>query len=276
MVDLTVRSEARIAEAEVHGEVAVLVERDAHTTTNILLVLPVGEHDSSLREFLVQEGFAVESERSPSVALERAAAAGIGLVVIDVADESIEGMEVLRTLRRTCSVPVLAITDAYNLETRIRALELGADGCVMRPWNGHELAARIRAVLRRSKPLADGDQRRIEHSGVILDRGSREVRVEGRKVVLTTTEFDILDILMQSAGCPVSRESVIHKLYNRAATGFDRSINVHVSNLRRKLESGRVLIKAVRGTGYQFCLSDSASVVSGTEPDLALESIAVL
>ena len=269
-----VREQHLVSESEVRNR--VVAAYGAHPSSQILLVLPAREDSSSLRDFLGHEGFTVEWEMRPSVALRRATAGPVGLVVLDVVDPSIDGMGVLRKLRIEYSVPVLAITEAHDPETRISALELGADGCVMRPWNGHELAARIRAVLRRSKPLADADQRRIEHNGVILDRGSREVHVEGRKVVLTTTEFDVLDILMRSAGSPVSREAVIHKLYNRAATGFDRSINVHVSNLRRKLESRRVLIKAVRGTGYQFCLPDPASEVLDSESGLAFESTGIL
>lgn len=238
---------------------------------NLLLVLPDCDDGTVLGNFLMQEGFTVEPERFPSVSLQCAIAGQVALVVLDVADPSIDGLEVLRVLRQSCSVPVLAVTDAEDLEKRISALELGADGCVTKPWDPHAMAARIRAILRRSKPRVDGGERRVEHSGVTLDRGSREVYVKGRRVVLTTTEFDILDILMRSAGCPVTRETVTQKLYSRAATGFDRSINVHVSNLRRKLESGRVLIKAVRGTGYQFCLSEPVSAA-----DLAPEADSVV
>jgi two-component system response regulator CpxR len=121
--------------------------------------------------------------------------------------------------------------------------------------------ARIRAVLRRVQPPSRG---RVEVNGVLLDPGTREVFCDQRPVEITTLEFDILETLVRSAGSVVSRDALMESLYNRRATPFDRSIDMHVSHLRRKLEAGRALIKTIRGVGYQFC--SSAEEESAEEP----------
>jgi two-component system response regulator CpxR len=135
---------------------------------------------------------------------------------------------------------------------RIIGLELGADDYLPKPFNPRELAARIRAILRRYEPrLATGG--RVEVNGITLDPGTREVWAGGKRVDLTTFEFDILEMLMRSAGRVLSRDALMENFYNRKATPFDRSIDMHISHLRKKLESGRTLIRTIRGVGYQFC-----------------------
>jgi two-component system response regulator CpxR len=135
---------------------------------------------------------------------------------------------------------------------RITGLELGADDYVPKPFNPRELAARIRAVLRRVEPRPQSG--RVEVNGVLLDPGSREVFCDGRRVELTTIEFDILEQLMRAAGRVLSRDQLTETLYNRKSTPFDRAMDMHISHLRKKLECGdKLLIKTVRGVGYQFC-----------------------
>ncbi len=133
---------------------------------------------------------------------------------------------------------------------RIVGLELGADDYLAKPFNPRELVARIRAILRRAQAPSKG---RLEVNGVTIDPGPRSVSCEGREIEMTTLEFDILEVLMRSAGRVVSRDALMESMYNRKATPFDRSIDMHVSHLRRKLETGQTLIKTVRGVGYQFC-----------------------
>jgi two-component system response regulator CpxR len=131
-------------------------------------------------------------------------------------------------------------------------LELGADDYLPKPFNPRELSARIRAILRRMEPQQHAG--RLEVNGVSLDPGSREVFCDGRQIEVTTFEFDILELLMRSAGRVLSRDVLMESLYNRRATAYDRSMDMHISHLRRKLETcGRKLIKTVRGVGYQFC-----------------------
>jgi two-component system response regulator CpxR len=138
---------------------------------------------------------------------------------------------------------------------RIVGLELGADDYLPKPFNPRELAARIRAILRRYEPRPAGAlaSPRLDMNGVTLDPGSREVITNGEKVELTTFEFDILEMLMRSAGRVLSRDALMENFYNRKATAFDRSIDMHISHLRKKLEKGDDLIKTIRGVGYQFC-----------------------
>jgi two-component system response regulator CpxR len=135
---------------------------------------------------------------------------------------------------------------------RIVGLELGADDYLPKPFNPRELAARIRAILRRyePRPAVAG---RLEVNGVSLDTGTRQVLSGGNPVDLTTFEFDVLEMLMRAAGRVVSRDQLMENFYNRKATPFDRSIDMHVSHLRKKLERGEPLIKTIRGVGYQFC-----------------------
>jgi two-component system response regulator CpxR len=167
-----------------------------------------------------------------------------------------DGFEILRRLRAQSRIPVLMLTARGEDVDRIIGLELGADDYLPKPFNPRELTARIRAILRRIESRTEPSAGRIEVNGVLLDPGTREVTCDGAAVELTTFEFDILELLLRAAGRVLSRDALMESLYNRKATPFDRSIDMHVSHLRRKLESTRPLIKTIRGVGYQF-LRDS-------------------
>jgi len=147
---------------------------------------------------------------------------------------------------------VLMLTARGEDVDRIIGLELGADDYLPKPFNPRELAARIKAILRRSDAQQTGG--RLEVNGVALDPGTREVTQDGKPVETTTLEFQILEMLMRAAGRVVSRDALMETLYNRKATPFDRSIDMHVSHLRKKLDTPeRPIIKTIRGVGYQFC-----------------------
>lgn len=216
----------------------------------LLLIDDDIELGALLAEYLGREGISMEAEVDGARGLERALAGGFDLVVLDVMLPGLDGFEVLRRLRASSSVPVLMLTARAEDADRIAGLELGADDYLGKPFNPRELAARVRAILRRAEPQDGGG--RIEVSGVVLDPASREVSSGGTRVALTTLEFAILEILMRSAGRVVSRDDLMEALYNRKTTPFDRSIDMHISHLRRKLERGRPLINTVRGVGYQF------------------------
>ena len=141
-----------------------------------------------------------------------------------------------------------------------RGLELGADDYLAKPFNPRELVARIRAILRRFEPRSAAPGSRIESNGIALDPGAREVFAHGKRIELTTFEFDILEMLMRSAGRVLSRDALMENFYNRKATPFDRSIDMHISHLRRKIEGGDDLIKTIRGVGYQFCRTPEDAV----------------
>lgn len=217
----------------------------------ILVVDDDVELCSLLGEFLRREGFTVDFEHHGRRGLDRALRSEHDMIVLDVMLPGMDGFDILKRLRQQSRVPVLMLTARGEDVDRIVGLELGADDYLAKPFNPRELAARIRAILRRieTKPSAG----RLDVNGVALDPGTREVTVEGASVATTTLEFDILEILMRAAGRVVSRDTLMENMYNRKATPFDRSIDMHVSHLRKKLEHGRTLIKTIRGVGYQFC-----------------------
>jgi len=208
---------------------------------------------SLLSEFLRREGYTIETVNEGNAGLARAGQGGYDLVILDVMLPGMDGFEILRRLRQNSRVPVLMLTARGEDVDRIVGLESGADDYLSKPFNPRELAARIKAILRRADPKPN--RGRIEVNGIALDPGSREVLLEGQQVEITTLEFDILEQLMRAAGTVVSRDDLMESLYNRKATPFDRSIDMHVSHLRKKLEGGRPVIKTIRGAGYQFCQS---------------------
>lgn len=221
----------------------------------LLLIDDDVELGSLLGEFLGHEGFEVDAAHDGRSGLDRALAGGFDLVILDVMLPGMDGFEVLRQIRQRSRIPVLMLTARSEDVDRIVGLELGADDYLPKPFNPRELSARVRAILRRLEPR-DGDRGRIEVNGVVLDPASREVTAGGRRVEVTTLEFDILELLMRAAGRVLSRDSLMEALYNRKTTPFDRSIDMHISHLRRKLEAGKPLIKTVRGVGYQFIRRD--------------------
>jgi two-component system, OmpR family, response regulator CpxR len=203
-------------------------------------------------QFLKREGFETACEHDGQRGLERALEGGADLVVLDVMLPTLDGFEVLRRLRQKSSVPVLMLTARGEDVDRIVGLELGADDYLPKPFNPRELAARVRAILRRMESRESPNGGRISVNNVTLDPAAREVRQNGRRIDLTTFEFDILEMLMRAAGRVLSRDALMENLYQRKATAFDRSIDMHVSHLRRKLDEGDSLIKTIRGVGYQF------------------------
>jgi two-component system, OmpR family, response regulator CpxR len=216
----------------------------------LLIVDDDTELCSLLQEFLQREGFQVDCANEGQAGLRQAQQGSYDLVVLDVMLPGLDGFEILKRLRTESRVPVLMLTARGEDVDRIVGLELGADDYLPKPFNPRELAARVKAILRRTE--AKVDRGRVEVGGVVLDPGSREVTLDGKPVEVTTLEFDILDQLMRNAGHVVSRDDLMESLYNRKATPFDRSIDMHVSHLRRKLEGGRPVIKTIRGVGYQF------------------------
>ncbi len=218
--------------------------------TPLLIIDDDTELCALLSEFLGREEFSVACEYNGARGLELALDGNYALVILDLMLPTLDGFALLRRLRARSKVPVLMLTARGEDVDRIVGLELGADDYLPKPFNPRELLARIRAILRRAQTTGKG---RLEINGVTIDPGSREVTREGQAVEITTLEFDILELLMRSAGRVVSRDSLMESMYNRKATPFDRSVDMHVSHLRRKLEVDRVFIKTVRGVGYQFC-----------------------
>ena len=219
----------------------------------ILLIDDDVELASLLKELLTREHFTIEMEHDGRRGLDHALRDPPDLIVLDVMLPGMDGFEVLRGIRKSSTVPVLMLTARGEDVDRIVGLELGADDYLAKPFNPRELTARIRAILRRIDAKAQPRAGRLEINGVRLDPASRQVFVDKRQVELTTFEFDILELLMQSAGRVLSRDALMEAMYNRKSSPFDRSVDMHISHLRKKLERDRTIIKTVRGVGYQFC-----------------------
>lgn len=204
-----------------------------------------------MAEFFTQRGLALDCALNGRAGLDCALAHPYDLIILDVMMPGIDGFEVLRQLREKSKVPVLMLTARTEQASRIRGLEGGADDYLPKPFDPLELLARVRAILRRATPVSPSKV--LEASGVRLDPGARSVSQNGQFVVVTSIEYDILEVLIKAAGSVVSRDDLMNRLYQREATPFDRSIDVHVSHLRKKLTDSESLIRTVRGIGYQFC-----------------------
>ena len=232
---------------------------------SILIVDDDVELCSLVGEYLQAEGFQVEAVHDGEVGLDRAITGQHLLVVLDVMLPKMNGFDVLRRIRNTSRIPVLLLTARGEDVDRIVGLEIGADDYLPKPFNPRELVARIRAVLRRTKTAEGslGDTLRV--GGIELNPATRTVLQDGRRVDLTSVEFNLLQVLLQEAGQVVSRERLVDSVLGRKFSPFDRSIDMHVSKVRKKLgdaDNGADYIKTVRGVGYIFARPAKVGAVS--------------
>ncbi|WP_437669239.1 response regulator transcription factor [Sorangium sp. So ce131] len=223
----------------------------------ILVIDDDAELCELLAELLGQEGYAVESARDAITGLARAQEKPFTLVVLDVMLPGLNGFEVLTRLRQTSRVPVLMLTARGEDVDRIVGLEMGADDYLPKPFNPRELVARVRALHRRAAPPAGAGaadaQQALSVDDLEVFPAARRVRVRGEEVKLTTAEYDLLEVLVRQAGTVVSREELARRVLGRRLAAYDRGIDMHVSNLRRKLgpgPGGGERIKTVRNAGY--------------------------
>ena len=210
-------------------------------------------------EYLESEGFAVEAVHEGGRGVERALSGEHALAVLDVMLPGLNGFEALRRIRAASRLPVLMLTARGEEVDRIVGLEIGADDYLAKPFNPRELVARIRAILRRAKPEpgegAVPTGASLSIGDIELNSETRVIRRAGEVVELTAVEFDLLNALMRAAGRVVTREELVGSVLGRKLTPFDRSIDMHVSNLRRKLghfSGDTERIKTVRGIGYIY------------------------
>ncbi len=229
----------------------------ARAAGQILLVDDDSELCSLMADFFSQHGFGLEATHDGRSGLARALEPGFDLIILDVMLPVLNGFEVLAQLRRRSSVPVIMLTARTDQRDRIAGLDAGADDYLPKPFGPEELLARIRAVLRRSATVAGAKPPQVEAGGLRLISQTREVWRENERIDVTSIEFDILDLLARSAGRIVSRDELAAALYQRETTPYERSLDVHVSHLRKKLETGdRSVIRTVRGVGYMFAPGD--------------------
>ncbi len=211
-----------------------------------------------VKEFLQPEGLQVEAVHNGSRGLERALSGEHALVVLDVMLPGMNGLDVLRKLRASSTVPVLLLTARGQDVDRIVGLELGADDYLPKPFNPRELVARIRAILRRTRgeaPEKQAPQTSVRVGDVELNPATRTVLRGGEAVDLTAVEFNLLDVLLREAGRVVTRDELAKIALGRLFSPYDRSIDMHISKLRKKLgEDGKggERIKTVRGVGYIY------------------------
>jgi len=204
------------------------------------------------------EGFAVETINDGQQGLNRGLSGEHDFVILDVQLPGLDGFEVLRQLRKQSDIPILMLTICNDNADRIRGLELGADDYLSKPFDLNELLARIRAISRRTGKLSNESKPTVLSVGdLLLDCGSRRVYRNGEEIFLTAAEFGLLEALVSKAGQVIPREELVHRVQGRPHNPFDRSIDVHISRLRKKLSlhsDGSERIKAVRGVGHFYSL----------------------
>ena len=222
----------------------------------ILIIDDDAELCELVTEYLEGEGFEVESVHDGVTGVERCLDSDPELVILDVMLPGLGGFEVLKGIRERSRVPVIMLTARREEVDRIVGLEMGADDYIPRPFNPLELAARIRAILRRASATAETGEPEVLVAGdLAMDLGARAVRCADAEIELTGAEFAVLETLLRCAGTVVSRDDLSRQALGRRASAFDRSLDVHLSNLRRKLgplPDGGERIKTVRGVGYLY------------------------
>ena len=222
---------------------------------HILLADDDMELGEMLTQYLGTEGFAVDTAHDGETALTMARAGTYDLVILDVMMPRLSGFDVLRALRPRSLVPVLMLTARGEDVDSIVGLELGADDYLAKPCNPRVLVARIHAILRRAAGGSGPAGPEVLTLGdVELHTGTRRVRCRSQQVLLTSTEYSVLEALLRAAGRVVSKAQLSEQALGRVLTPYDRSLDMHVSSLRRKLGPlhGDERIKTVRGVGYQY------------------------
>jgi two-component system response regulator CpxR len=209
-------------------------------------------------EYLGAEGFETEAVHDGETGLKRALTGEYGLAILDVMLPKMSGFEVLRSLRTNSKMPVLMLTARGDDVERIVGLEIGADDYLPKPFNPRELVARLRAILRRVQTTGEEAPHlpeKLHVDDLELSIPSRSVRIEGEELNLTSVEFDLLTVLLEHAGKIVKKEDLSERVLERKLSPFDRSLDMHISNLRKKLgdrNDGGERIKTIRSVGYIY------------------------
>ena len=229
----------------------VLGGKTKRTVKSILLVDDDVNLCALMHEYFAPYDFNIEAVHDGRRALARALEWEFDLVILDVMLPVIDGFEVLRQLRKRSTVPVIMLTARIEREDRIAGLNAGADDYLPKPFGPDELLARMRAVWRRGSRNCRAEVHQL-HAGLLrVELNTRTVWCNGWPLTLTSTEFDVLEFLVRSSGRVVSRDELAASVFQRTFTPADRSVDVHISHLRKKLD-GVACIQTVRGTGYLF------------------------
>lgn len=223
--------------------------------TKILLVDDDEELTDLLKEYLGTYGIACETAENGRLALERIKNTAYDLLVLDIMMPELDGLSVLKRLPVSQSLPVIMLSAKDDDIDRIIGLELGADDYIGKPCNPRELLARINAVIKRTQVTDKNSPTKLPESLLQMDKTQRHCHIEGKTIVLTSTEFDLLYLLLIKKGQTVDKESLSVEVLQRELQPFDRSIDVHISRLRKKLTPYHdEPIKSLRGKGYQLII----------------------
>lgn len=210
-----------------------------------------------LSEYLSAQGFSIQTAHDGQQGLELALQNDYALILLDVMLPSIDGFEVLKQLRQSKLTPVIMLTAKGEDFDRIFGLELGADDYIPKPFNHRELLARVKAITRRIEHInsvSNNNNKKLSLNGITINFATREASVNNTTLTLTGTEYEILALLVKHAPDVISKEQISEEVLGRRLASFDRSIDMHVSNIRKKITEhiAGEKIKTIRGTGYVF------------------------
>lgn len=227
-------------------------------SSKILLIDDDQELSQLVIDYLTLDGFVLELASDGVTGLAKAQSGQYQLILLDVMLPGMDGLSLLRQLRQSSYCPVLMLTARGDDIDRIVGLELGADDYLAKPFNPRELSARVKAILRRVELIqqsqAEQPQNLLELNQVQLNRQNRQVHCRGQLLTLTATEFQLLDYLMRHAGQVITKENLSKAVLGRTLQQYDRSLDVHISNIRKKLAGcdPQEKIQTLRGSGYLF------------------------
>jgi len=226
------------------------MEKDNQPHGSILIVDDDVRLCKLIAEYFSSSGYAIQAVHNGSIGLACALDEPFDLILLDIMLPGLDGFEVLTQLRRRSSVPVIMLTARGAREDCVRGLNAGADDYLAKPFGPEELAARIAAVLRRTLSAQAAKVDTVSVARLRLSATTRSAWIGEDPIEITATEFDILDLLARAGGKVVTRDQVCGILYQREATPFERSLEVHISRLRKKTEGAGVVIRSIRGVGY--------------------------
>jgi len=223
--------------------------------TQILLIDDDSELSGMLTEYLAGEGFTTTTIAQGGDGVIAATSDRFEAVILDVMLPGMSGIEVLREIRRKSAVPIIMLTAKDSDIDRVVGLEMGADDYIAKPYYPRELVARLRAVLRRQAPDSAKSERKPLISGLSFSRARRETAWQGVPIELTATEFNMLGSMLEAGETVMTKDELSRDVLGRARAPYDRGIDVHISNLRRKLAAasgGALEIETIRGVGYRL------------------------
>ena len=208
-----------------------------------------------LREYLTEQGYRVVTAENGRLALFTARQEKPDLILLDIMMPEMNGTDFMRTYRKEADTPIILLTAKLEETDKVLGLELGADDYITKPFGMRELVARVRAVLRRTE-RDEPPEEILKVADVVLDKNGRRVTVAGQGIDLTPSEYDLLLLLMSTPGRAISRLELLEHLQGIALEGAEKTVNVHIRNLRTKIEpdpSNPRYIETVFGVGYRFC-----------------------